>query len=201
MLSHRPTEIFYHINFNMSIPLFHIVKMYNSFLVFSCKCLSFYNCFFILNLIILICLYINKGGFVMCCKRQKLICFILVILMLCGLNHRNIYINFTPIYTHTLDNSHLLSSSIRSFEKEFFESDITDTFYRFNTNTVSLKQKQPVASLRITLYFLCLAVFVLHKLRFLINFNISSPYISTFIELIIKFIHKSDGKKASYLQF
>lgn len=131
-------------------------------------------------------------------KKHKYIIFILIVLMFtCGTNYRNICANSTTIYVHNFNSSHLSSSSIKSFEKEFFISSLTNVNHSVNISETFFDKNLQKASLRITLYFLCLAIFVLHKLKFLINFNVSSKYIPSFIELIINFIHKSDGEKAT----
>lgn len=131
-------------------------------------------------------------------KKHKYIIFILIVLMFtCGMNYRNICANSTTIYVHNFNSSQLSSSSIKSFEKEFFISSLTNVNHSVNISETFFDKNLQKASLRITLYFLCLAIFVLHKLKFLINFNVSSKYIPSFIELIINFIHKSDGEKAT----
>lgn len=131
-------------------------------------------------------------------KKHKYIIFILIVLMFtCGTNYRNICANSTTIYVHNFNSSQLSSSSIKSFEKEFFISSLTNVNHSVNISETFFDKNLQKASLRITLYFLCLAIFVLHKLKFLINFNVSSKYIPSFIELIINFIHKSDGEKAT----
>lgn len=131
-------------------------------------------------------------------KKHKYIIFILIVLMFtCGTNYRNICANSTTIYVHNFNSSQLSSSSIKSFEKEFFISSLTNVNHSVNISESFFDKNLQKASLRITLYFLCLAIFVLHKLKFLINFNVSSKYIPSFIELIINFIHKSDGEKAT----
>lgn len=133
-------------------------------------------------------------------KKHKYIIFILIVLMFtCGTNYRNICANSTTIYVHNFNSSQLSSSSIKSFEKEFFISSLTNVNHSVNISETFFDKNLQKASLRITLYFLCLAIFVLHKLKFLINFNVSSKYIPSFIELIINFIHKSDGEKATLL--
>lgn len=134
-------------------------------------------------------------------KINKILCFIFAIsILISTIFYEKQNADALSVYNYiNYDNSLTISILLNTQHTQFFTTDIprihSYTIKQDNSSYNYIKQWNN----RLTLFLLCTALFVLYKSKIYTIFDILLLKMLFPMELIIDFIHKSDGKKRTYI--